>query len=89
MNRISLKPFRHGSFDQEKPSVRRNGTTTTAKNGRALLVIPVVQHSFEQIGISTYRYRLKEIASDELATISWERLGQIGLGALDDVRQIE
>src|SRR5438477_10838273 len=77
------------NLDHQQRSVCCDRLSALRENGHTALVIPVVQHIGEQIGVSTSGYGRKEVSSDYGAAVVYASRRQIIRRGRDHMRAIK
>src|SRR5260221_220264 len=81
--------FRHQSFHQQKFPILWQGLVAIPQNDAAALVIPIVNHTFQDDGVRPGRNRLKEIAGEESSTVGDCQSIKMPIGSLGASGKIE
>src|SRR5260370_11203225 len=81
--------FRHQSFHQQECPIPWQGLPTIPQNDATALIVPIVNHAFQDDGVRPGWNRLKEIACEEASTVGDSQPIKMMVGNLGASGKIE
>ena len=81
--------FRHQSFHQQQCPIFGKGLAAIPQNDATALVVPIVDHAFQDDGVRPGWNRLKEIAGEEAGTVGDSQAIKMMVGDLGASGKIE
>ena len=89
MTMLGLHLYWHDPLNEQKPASGRHCRAAIPKYRHASVIVPVVNDTFENVGVRAARDRLKEVALDDLAAVRAARVCQLPRRLGDSGGQVE
>src|SRR6185436_1884350 len=87
VNRRRLYTFRHDALDQQDLAGPLHGFAAVAQDRDTLLVIPIMDDVFQNVGVGRLRHRVKKITRNDFASLGNASIGQLPRCLRNSTRQ--